>query len=170
MRENELEINAYKGAQINYATDNSTIYAYQNIIIDNISSQKKLTPTPIKNSYFVGRSNEEKEIIEDLVKHHIVLINGVGGIGKTALAKKIYFDFENKYKHIAWIEFRNSWVESLVSSMFTIDYNFPEKSTENEKYEIIFRFLLNLKGNILIILNYSRLCHESGRKPHSYRI
>lgn len=153
MRENELEINAYKGAQINYATDNSTIYAYQNIIIDNISSQKKLTPTPIKNSYFVGRSNEEKEIIEDLVKHHIVLINGVGGIGKTALAKKIYFDFENKYKHIAWIEFRNSWVESLVSSMFTIDYNFPEKSTENEKYEIIFRFLLNLKGNILIIID-----------------
>lgn len=150
---NKLEVNVYKGGQVNYAADNSTIYAYQNIIIDNGTYQKKLTPAPIKNSCFVGRSDEVETIIEILLKRHIVLINGVGGIGKTALAKKIYFDYENEYKHIAWIEFKNSWTESLLSSIFSVDYNFPERSTENEKYEIVFRFLSNLKGNVLIIID-----------------
>ncbi len=150
---NKIEVNINKGGQVNYASDNSTIYASQNIIIDTSSFQKKITPAPIKNSCFVGRSDEEKEILEILFKYHVVLINGIGGIGKTSLAKKIYFDYENKYEHIAWIEFKNSWAESLISSMFTIDYFFPEKSTENEKYEIAFQFLSNLEGNILIIID-----------------
>ncbi len=149
----KLGVNVYKGGQFNYAEGSSTIYAYQNIIIDSSASQKKLTPSPIKNSCFVGRNREVKEIYETLLRHHIVLINGVGGIGKTALAKKIYFDFEDEYKHMAWIEYKNSWAESLISSIFAIDYNFPEGSTENEKYQIIFQFLSNLKGNILIIID-----------------
>ena len=109
---NKIEVNINKGGQVNYASDNSTIYASQNIIIDTSSFQKKITPAPIKNSCFVGRSDEEKEILEILFKYHVVLINGIGGIGKTSLAKKIYFDYENKYEHIAWIEFKNSWAES----------------------------------------------------------
>ena len=69
------------------------------------------------------------------------------------MAKKIYFDYENKYKHIAWIEFKDSWVESLIYSLFTVNFNFSEGNTETEKYEMIFQFLSNLKGNILIIID-----------------
>lgn len=148
-----LILNIPPGSQVNYAADNATINACQNIIIDAGTFQKKLSAAPISNSCFVGRNGEEKEIIESLSKNHKVLINGVGGIGKTALAKKIYFDYENKYKHIAWIEFKDSWVESLISSLFTVNFNFSEENTENEKYEIIFQFLSNLKGNILIIID-----------------
>lgn len=148
-----LILNILPGGQVNYATDNATINAYQNITIDASTFQKKLSSAPIKNSCFVGRNDEEDEIIEILSKNHRVLINGVGGIGKTALAKKIYFDYESKYKHIAWIEFKSSWTESLISSLFTANFNFSEKNTEDEKYEKIFQFLSNLKGDILIIID-----------------
>ena len=37
--------------------------------------------------------------------------------------------------------------------MFTVNFNFSEKNTEDEKYEKIFQFLYNLKGNILIIID-----------------
>ncbi len=148
-----LILNILPGGQVNYATDNATINAYQNITIDASTFQKKLSSAPIKNSCFVGRNDEEDEIIKILSKNHRVLINGVGGIGKTALAKKIYFDYESKYKHIAWIEFKSSWTESLISSLFTANFNFSEKNTEDEKYEKIFQFLSNLKGDILIIID-----------------
>lgn len=148
-----LVLNIPIGSQVNYAADNATINAYQNITIDASTFQKKLSSAPIKNSCFVGRNDEEDEIIESLLKNHKVFINGVGGIGKTALAKKIYFDYESKYKHIAWIEFKGSWAESLISSLFTVNFNFSEKNTEDEKYEKIFQFLSNLKGNILIIVD-----------------
>ena len=98
-----LILNILPGGQVNYATDNATINAYQNITIDASTFQKKLSSAPIKNSCFVGRNDEEDEIIEILSKNHRVLINGVGGIGKTALAKKIYFDYESKYKHLSLI-------------------------------------------------------------------
>lgn len=148
-----LILNIPPGSQVNYAADNATINAYQNITIDASTFQKKLSSAPIENSCFVGRNDEEDEIIKILSKNHRVLINGVGGIGKTALAKKIYFDYESKYKHIAWIEFKSSWAESLISSLFTVNFNFSEKNTEDEKYEKIFQFLSNLKGNILIIID-----------------
>ena len=38
---NKIEVNINKGGQVNYASDNSTIYASQNIIIDTSSFQKK---------------------------------------------------------------------------------------------------------------------------------
>ena len=151
--EGKLGVNVNEGGQFNFATGNSRIYACQNIIIDKSTAQKKLTAAPIKNSCFVGRNSEEKEINEILLRHHILLINGVGGIGKTALAKKIYFDLEDTYKHIAWIQFKNSWEESLISSIFAVDYQFPEGSIKKEKYEIVFHFLSNLKGNVLIIID-----------------
>ena len=60
------------------------------------------------------------------------------------MAKKIYFDYENKYKHIAWIEFKDSWVESLIYSLFTVNFNFSEGNTETEKYEMIFHVLCSI--------------------------
>lgn len=49
------------------------------------------------NSYFIGREEKLKEIKEALTTHKIILLYGIGGIGKTSLAKEAVVDSKNVY-------------------------------------------------------------------------
>lgn len=58
------------------------------------------------NKFFAGRKEEIDKIIEALFKtnQHILVIEGVSGIGKTQLAKKYAYSFLDKYDLVWWFD------------------------------------------------------------------
>lgn len=48
-----------------------------------------LTLNPVPYTYYVSRNNE-CEVIEKLQNNKKVFLHGIGGIGKTTLAKRVY--------------------------------------------------------------------------------
>lgn len=123
--------------QVNISKDTSTLNATQ--IINYIELQKTpkmMTPNPVPYSHYVSQGNENK-IIEKLQQDKRVFLHGVGGIGKTTLAKRIYELVKNKYDHLAWINFKENWKTSLVSSLFTSFFHFEKYISEDEKYNRI---------------------------------
>ena len=152
-----IDRNISKGAQINIATDNGTIYATQNITInieDYIQTlQKKLTPNPVKSTCFVGRDEEKSILMKRIYEKHKVVLNGIGGIGKTALAKQLYFELEKEYDYIAWIDYNDNLKDSIMKSMFASLIRNEHKLSDNEKYELVFQLLTNIDGKILIVVD-----------------
>ncbi|MXV16909.1 ATP-binding protein [Hufsiella ginkgonis] len=99
----------------------------------------------------------------------IVVLNGLGGIGKTTLAKEFLHTNKYHYRHIAWVSITASDREDLQESMdnfasaFAQDVVLVEEglklqfTTEKpviEKFKIIMYALQNLSGpNLLVIDN-----------------
>ena len=65
---------------------------------------KRLNKLPKSIDEFIGREDELKDL-EKLLQGEkpVLLLNGIGGIGKTTLAKKYLHSHYDYYDHIAWV-------------------------------------------------------------------
>ncbi len=79
---------------------------------------------------FIGRKKELIEINNILTDNQIVFLSGIGGIGKTELAKKYINSYEKIYNRIIFIYFNNSIKECFCSDDVKI-YNFQKDEKEN---------------------------------------
>ncbi len=65
-----------------------------------------LTEAPQNPPVFKGRAEQLKELHDRLFAgdgdHVILLVNGQGGVGKTSMANRYFFDYHDKYSHAAW--------------------------------------------------------------------
>ena len=78
---------------------------------------KCLTSIPTINHAvgLIGRDDIKTSIREMLeVNDSIVLVNGLGGIGKTAVMQHVCNDLKNEGKYVAWIECSGSLKEDLL--------------------------------------------------------
>ncbi|MEE9223667.1 MAG: AAA family ATPase, partial [Thermoplasmata archaeon] len=62
----------------------------------------KTSPRPER---FCGRDQEKKRIMDAIEKGRIIVVQGIAGIGKTALASKVCADIKKK-RSVFWFEFR----------------------------------------------------------------
>ena len=68
------------------------------------SFPNRLNKLPGQPEEFVGREEELKEVATLLQgKKPVLLLNGIGGIGKTTLAKKYLYEAYGLYDNIAWV-------------------------------------------------------------------
>lgn len=64
----------------------------------------------------IGRDTEVKTAHKKLKEGApVMLVNGIGGIGKTTVALKYIAEYESHYQHIAWITVGGSLPEALVA-------------------------------------------------------
>ncbi len=77
-----------------------------------------LTPLPLLTEEdFVGRENDLKRLYESLHQSKkVLLLNGMGGIGKTTLAQAYLTAYGDAYEHIAWIEQTGTAEEAFVTN------------------------------------------------------
>lgn len=117
---------------------------------------KFLTPPP-RVLHFVGREQELQDIRALLLdKKCAVVVNGLGGLGKTALALKYIEQFGEEYAHIVWIrQERNlqatfAFADTLHKSLYLA---FSEADKEARRFAEVINALTNLSGQRLLVLD-----------------
>ena len=84
---------------------------------------------------FVGRKNELKRIDEVFGTNHVVFLSGIGGIGKTEIAKKYASINSNMLNRILFCHFSGS-IESTINTEIQITCCEPESGEDSRKYYV----------------------------------
>ena len=72
---------------------------------------------PTNDAHILGRTAEMTEIAEHLAqKRPTVLVNGIGGIGKTTVATKYMVQQRAQYAHFAWLTVSGSIEAAFVNN------------------------------------------------------
>lgn len=117
---------------------------------------KYLTLPPPKPNFFIGRAKELEEVHQMLQENaNVVLVNGMGGIGKTALAQTYWDSYQHSYQHLVWITVSSNIQTAIVNSSLTLNLNIQtyEGQSEKEKFNLIWHKLTNLKGDKLLVID-----------------
>jgi hypothetical protein len=77
-------------------------------------------------------------------------VNGLGGVGKTELCKRYFWDNTGNYNHMAWVDVVGNIRESFVNAFDNEGAGFGETDTADERFEKIIRFLKRLDKNTLL--------------------
>ncbi len=101
---------------------------------------------------FIGRENIVEDAFNDLMSCQSVYLYGIGGIGKTEIAKAVYLKFRNLPKatsgitHIMWLDYiENSFEFSLVRALGMDEHNISLSYNKA-------RNLINSYGNRLLMI------------------
>ncbi len=143
----------------------------------NVTVKKKrpgavlLTSRPTRQVKLVGRDKELKEVAALLKKaKQVVLVNGLGGIGKTELCKRFFYDHEREYHTIAWIDYTGSIKESFSRQISIPGISQNPDETLDERFQKIMAYLNSLDEHSLIVIdNIDNTQDEDLRKIFSLR-
>ncbi|MCL2400236.1 MAG: tetratricopeptide repeat protein, partial [Defluviitaleaceae bacterium] len=160
-------VNKGKGNTNSYITNNTGQIIINNGSIDKASYKTEfanpispeissgfphyLTPgAPMVGKEFIHREDIVEELHEAIKQNRkLALINGLGGIGKTTVARALYHKVKDEFKHIAWVEYQHSIEESLLTS-FRI---FRDIEDNDARYEEIKEFLLGTTQDTIIFID-----------------
>ena len=112
---------------------------------------KRLTSIPTINHAvgLIGRDAIKKSIREMLeVNDCIVLVNGLGGIGKTTIMQHVCNDLKNEGKYVAWIECGGSLKEDLL--LLRTGLGIPSSDDADTAYK---KIINELKANYQLASN-----------------
>lgn len=86
------------------------------------------------NRCFVGRTNELQEIQKILKSKQLVFLSGMGGIGKTEIAKRYAYSYRKQYNTIVFLRYETSLKNTIVSNDIEIRNFECEKDENSEGY------------------------------------
>jgi tetratricopeptide (TPR) repeat protein len=77
-----------------------------------------LTPLPPRKTDLVGRDEDMTQLHERVNKARpLLLVNGLGGIGKTELCKRFIHEHHSHYSHVAWIDYSHSLKDAMAAAL-----------------------------------------------------
>lgn len=80
-----------------------------------------------------------------------MLINGLGGVGKTELCRRYFWESLDRFTHLAWINYLGSLKESFATQFTAIPA--PKEQKLEERFSAILVELNNLDANSLLIID-----------------
>ena len=103
------------------------------------TGRRKLVSTPIHTRpLFMGREAEIEEIAEKLKEDHILFLHGMGGIGKSELAKGYAEKYADRYTATVFAGYRGSLMDTICGDDLAIE-NFAPWNTESETREAFYQ-------------------------------
>ena len=124
--------------------------------------QQKQKPLSIIPNYDTKKLIGRKDILEQLHKmltknKSAILMNGIGGIGKTtvALAYCNTEKYHKEYQNIVWVTLTQSLKESIINAFIDkdIDFKYNEKEDTDKNFNHLLNTLRNITGNNLLVLD-----------------
>jgi hypothetical protein len=116
---------------------------------------------PVSAVHIIGREKELKEIGTYLRNNNpAILVNGIGGIGKTALASKYLVAYNENYQHLAWFTISTSIRDAFINNAVLLNNLHISKAVDNllqnqqadQALGLIINTLSNL-GQTLVVLD-----------------
>ena len=99
---------------------------------------------PAVQDFFVGRDDEIEEIHQKLTQNQVLFLSGIGGIGKSELAKHYAHDHKEDYDVIVFATYNDSW-NALIKDQNSVNITNFEYFPEENEGEFCERKLLKLK-------------------------
>ncbi len=118
-----------------------------------------ISKRPQHRPYFLGRNEKLEEIHKSFSNgNHVVFLEGIGGIGKSELAKQYAAKYKQEYENILFTTYSTSLKDLICDSSTILIENFVQIPGENE-YAFYQRKLQQLqilsnKRTLLIIDNF----------------
>jgi GTPase SAR1 family protein len=82
---------------------------WKDVAENEVDAKKDLSETPCLSS-FCGRTSELSELEQWLIQEscRLVVVHGMGGIGKSALARRLVDKIGDKYDYLIWLSFQQT--------------------------------------------------------------
>ncbi len=131
---------------------------------------------PTNAEYILGRDTELETISKYLkAKKPTVLVNGIGGIGKTSVAIKYMAIHGEEYKHLAWITVQSSILETFISNSALLEsLQITEKVQDlikakqlDNAFELVFH-QLNILEKTLVVLDNANDLEDLEKYEHLF--
>jgi len=113
--------------RIKNLSNEDAIYANQN--------RRKLVGTSVMpKSFFMGRDDEIRQIHEILTEEHVLFLQGMGGIGKSEIAKGYAKTYAADYDTVLFANYRDSILEMIIGDDIEIE-NFKRNTAYGQDAE-----------------------------------
>ena len=116
--------------------------------------------TSLEDGRFVGREDELELIASRFDREHVVVLTGLGGMGKTELA--IRFGRDHWFGRTHFVKFHRDWVETVVYGIADGIDGFKRENREIEEiYDEVMAVLTECGSDELLILDNADRAEES---------
>lgn len=123
------------------------------------------TRLPSMTRTFVGREKELREIYEALQREHSVFLEGIGGIGKSELAKCYAKCYGKYYSNVVYLRYH----ENLQRTILEMDFvNDKMEMSDDERFRNHYRFFKYLDNKSLVILDNFNSVPEEDSFFHAF--
>lgn len=114
-------------------------------------------PAAINQKVYRPRTDDRNKVTEMMAKGQQVVISGIGGIGKTTLARDLFFRQAEHYDYACWVNYNATLEDSLCAAF----HLFEDAATQDEKLAHIVAFLRNDKTKLLVVDNADETIEKS---------
>lgn len=122
-----------------------------------------LHSVPVALETFTDRDDKIREIGDRLQKSGWAMVSGVGGIGKTELAKEYINKNKEKYNTVCFLSYDGSLVSTIGLSLQVYGYEAEDENTDVH-YDTKMKLLRTYGEDTLIIIdNFNRTKDDSGK-------
>jgi len=131
---------------------------------------------PTNAEYILGREIELDTIANHLAANKpTVLVNGIGGIGKTSVAIKYMSIHSKEYKHVAWITVQSSILETFINNSALLEsLQITQKVQDliiakelDKAFELVFH-QLNVLDKTLVVLDNANDLEDLEKYEHIF--
>lgn len=105
---------------------------------------------PSVGSVFLGREKELKEIHNYMEQLSCLFLEGIGGIGKSELAKRYAATYRKEYGNIIYLRYVDSLEKTIAGLNFVDD---ERDMSEEKRFKMHYNFFKSLPSDTLIILD-----------------
>jgi tetratricopeptide (TPR) repeat protein len=114
-----------------------------------------LTAHPFISEVFFGRVEELAEIHTKLFEgdNLLLLVNGMGGVGKTTLATHYYYSYANEYAHLAWVLSEKSIANALLLLAVPLGIRFEDTMFNEARMQVLLARMANLNKPCLLVID-----------------
>ncbi|MGE5342081.1 MAG: toll/interleukin-1 receptor domain-containing protein [Candidatus Omnitrophota bacterium] len=120
-------------------------------------SYECFTSLPSRTIELIGREKDLAGLEETLkTSKRVILVNGLGGIGKTEVCKAFFLEHYEHYRYAAWVDWISSVRESMVNALGKDNASFiavNETDTPDIRFEKIKQRLGQIREPFLLVFD-----------------
>ncbi len=129
-------------------------------------------PFEIEEGELVKRDKKVREICDEIVKHRIYNLVGIGGCGKTTLTYLLADQYKNLFDNIAYVVVNGNIKEDFVAQInATLKFDFEQNIPIDDKYNALISFMDQYQtGNNLLILDVNETADKKAIEDYAKKL